>query len=45
LHAVINPETFSVVPSNTCGLAISMFDPVLGLDTTPPLYAAKSAWT
>ena len=36
LHAVMNSDTFSELLSNTCGLATSVFDPVLGLSTAPP---------
>ena len=45
LHAVINPETFSELSSNTCGLATSLLDPVLGLDAVSSSYTTKSAWT
>ena len=33
LHIVINPDIFSDFPSNTCGIATSALDPVLGLET------------
>jgi len=42
LHAITNPETFSKLPSNTYGLATSVFDPVLGLDATSPPYTVNN---
>ena len=35
LHAIINPETFSKLLSNTCGLTTSVLDLVLGLGAAP----------
>ena len=35
LYAIINSETFSKLLSNTCGLATSVLDPVLGLGAGP----------
>ena len=43
LYAITNPETFPKLPSNTYGLATSVFDPVLGLDTIFPPYATNNA--
>ena len=44
LHTVRNLKTFLAVLSNTCGLATSMFDLVLGLGATSS-YAANSTWS
>ena len=41
----MNPKTFPELPSNTCDLATSVFDPVLGLGAAASILpTANSAW-
>ena len=42
---MMNPKTFPELPSNTCDLATSVFDPVLGLGAAASILpTANSAW-
>ena len=43
LHAIKNPNNFLVALSNICGLATSMFDPVLGSETAAPTLSATNS--